>query len=280
VLTQVAFVTEEYFETLGIPVLRGRFFREDEVRPDGGLVVLGETAARRLFGEGNAVGATISAHTFRGARDFRVIGVVADTRDLELRGPFEPTMYLPFPDHASSQGTLLVEGPGSPELLSRTVREAVARVDPNVPVFRSEALGDLVDRRLSDERTLLRLLGLLGGLAAALAGVGLYAVVAHTVAERTREIGIRIAVGADPLRVLGLIARHAAALGGTGVVVGMLASAALAHVLRSRLFGVEPFDPVVFGTAALLLGFVVLAASVLPARAATRVDPVTSLRAE
>ena len=280
ILAQVGFITDDYFETLGVPVLLGRPFRQDELRPDGDMVILGETAARRLLGDRSPVDATISASTFRGARDFRVIGVVQDARDWELRGPSGPTMYLPFADYASSGGTLLVVSPEPPDLLTRAVRDIVAGVDPTVPVFRSEPLADAVARRTSDERTLVRLVGLLAGLAAALAGVGLYAVVAHAVAERTREIGIRIAVGADSRRVVVLIARHAAMFGGIGVVVGVFASAGVARALRSRLYGVEPFDPVVFGAAALLLGVVVIAASVVPARSAARIDPMVSLRVE
>jgi len=276
----VQFVAEDYFATLAIPVLRGRVFRPDEVRRGEDLVVLSETTARRILGERDPVSAVITASTFRGSRDFRVIGIVGDVRSSELRGPLEPTMYLPFPDYTSGFGSLLVGSPEAPERVTRAVQDVVRQLDANIPVYRSEYMSELVARQSSEERTLLRLLGVLAALAIALAGVGLCTVVSHTVAQRTREIGVRVALGADTQHIVRMVVRGAALLGAVGVAGGLVASAALARVLESRLYGVEPLDPFALGGAALFLGLVVLAASAFPARSASRVDPVRSLRAE
>jgi ABC-type antimicrobial peptide transport system permease subunit len=187
-------------------------------------------------------------------------------------------MYLPFRENSSGAGSLLVKSSAAPERVSRAVQDVVLQLDTNVPVYRSESLSELVARRSSDERTLLRLLAVLAVLAITLAAVGLHAVVAHTVAQRTREIGVRVALGADAARIVRMVVWHAALVGVVGVGLGLAASAALARVLESYLYGVDPLDPLALGGAALFLELVVLAAGALPARSAARVDAVTALR--
>ena len=179
-----------------------------------------------------------------------------------------------------SHGTLLVRTSNAPEAVTADVRAALGSLDPNVPLYRSDNIETTIASRMAEERMLARLLGALALLAGSLAAVGLYAVVAWTVAERTREIGIRIAMGAEPGRIVRWVVRGAAWLALAGIGLGYGASILVARLLESRLFGVEPFDPVTWGTAAVVMLGVAATASAQPAMRAASVRAIEALRTE
>jgi len=282
VMVQFDWIGPDFFATLGVPMRRGRSFEMHEMEPSTPaateVVVLNETLAQQLFGSPDVVGRTLTVEAdFREWTEKRIVGVVQDVRD-DLRSEPEPTLYLPFA--RGSLGTLLLRTSVAPEVVTTEVRAALGGIDPNVPLYRSDSVEEAIASGMAEERTLARLLGALALLAGGLAAVGLYAVVAWTVTERTREIGIRMAMGAQPGRVVAWVVRGAAWLALAGVGVGYGASILVARLLESRLFGVEPFDPATWGTAAVVMLGVATIASAQPALRAAAVRPMEALRSE
>jgi predicted permease len=278
-------VSADYFRALGIPLLGGRTFQENEtfgpfMRVEHPVAILSRTLARRLFGNVNPVGRTVAA-AFTGP-PARVVGVVDDSRwgSLVDEG-LGPMQYYPIPNVVASTGAVMLVRSSLPVSALRTaVQHTVSEVAPSVPIFDSMRLRQRVDNSMSEERLLARLLTAFTLLAVLLAIVGLYAVIAFAVAERTRELGIRIALGARSAQILTMIVRRGALLGGIGVVAGLAGAAGLSRLVESQLFGMSALEPGVYALAAALLLALVVVASIIPARHATRVDPVTALRSE
>jgi ABC-type antimicrobial peptide transport system permease subunit len=279
-------VTPDYFRTMGIQLLGGRVFTQGEVFTAGGdyPVVLNEALAARLFGEVSPLGRELRTRRRSDGlvETFRVVGVVRNTRLLSLRAEDGMMLYLPLARIPSSLGSvvLLVKSPGAQAAVTAAVREVAAGLDSSLPLYGVEGLSERVEASLSEERLFARTLALLAIVAVVLAAVGLYGLVAFGVAERTREFGIRIALGADQRRILRLVMRQARVLAGLGVGVGLAGAVGLGRIVESRLFGVEPVNVIVYVSAAVALGLVALVASYLPARAATLVDPVVALKYE
>jgi len=276
--------TPGYFVTLGVPLLRGRAFTETDLAAPGGrsrpVVILGESLARQLFGRLDVLGEQIE-FPIRGRTDrrFEIVGIAADVRLLTLTGPPEPTVFEPtgldgfFPPRAT-----IVVRTTAPLDIGAIAREIGASLDPNLPVTDVTPLKVAVERARSEWTLLGWLLGALAAAAALLSGIGLYGVIAFTVAARRHEFGIRMALGASADRVFRLVLRATLGIVCGGLGIGLAGAFALARALESRLFGVAPFDPGVWILAALGLVAIVAAASWAPARRATRVDVVESLR--
>jgi len=281
---KVMWVSADYFRALRIPLLAGRDFGGAELRdaqPDSATaVVLSLTAARRLFGDRSPLGQVILERGFGGPVSHVVVGVVGDVRDNDLRSAPEPLIYQPVGATRSNSVSLVVRSPRPPRDVQALVENAVAAVDPSIPVPPAVRLTDLVARAMAEERVFLRLVGLLAAIAAVLAGVGLYALVAFGVAARTREIGIRMALGARAARVVSLVVRQGARLLVAGVVIGLGTATVFTRLLESRLFGVSRLDALTYAGAVLALVITGLVACVIPARQAARIDPVGALRAE
>jgi predicted permease len=269
-----------YFSTLGFRLAAGREFDE---RDDAGappVAVVNETFARYFFGEESALG-----RRFAFARDestqLEIVGVVHDAKTVTLRE--EPTrmFYVPYrQDRALNYLTLYVRTRGDERALADEVRAAVARVEPDLPVFGLKTMNAQLGETLFVERMIAALSLAFGVLATLLAAVGLYGVMSFAVARRTREIGIRMALGAERRRVLGLVLHDVALLAGIGIAIGLPASVALSRLLASQLFGISPWDPLTLALAAAVLALVTLAAGWAPARRATRLDPMVALRYE
>lgn len=276
------YVTPDYFRALGVAVIRGRAFTEGDLAASwedaSGVAVINRTLARRLFGDDDPLGRTVVQRGYRENTTVRVVGVVADSRARGLAGPMHPALYRPFGENYTSGITLLVRSSRAPAETLAGIRGVVDGLDPALPFYRARSLQETVLEEIVEERLLARLMTVLAALAALLAGVGLYGVVAYSVAERTREIGIRMAMGAGRRTVVGMVVRQSLVLAGVGLVVGAGVAWLFARALESRLFGVEPLDPATWLVAlAAFLGLAFVAA-IAPARAASRVEPMTTLK--
>jgi putative ABC transport system permease protein len=268
-----------YFSTLQIPLLQGRAFTEADRDGAPEVVIVNESFAKKWWPQGGALGKRVKQGWPKDQTPFReIVGVVADVRQEALDIPARPEVYIPWGQNAMSSMTLLVRTSGSPRSVEKSAIAAVRAVDPEQSVSGVMPLGEYLAVSVASRRFTTLLLGLFGALALVLASVGIYGVVAFGVAERRREIGIRAALGARPADVLALVVKGALRLAAVGMLVGALAALGLTRFLSSLLFGVGPSDPVTFGGVAILLAAVVLAACVIPARSALRVDPNTALR--
>jgi ABC-type antimicrobial peptide transport system permease subunit len=213
--------------------------------------------------------------------EIEIVGIIADVKHENLAAPGAPEIYVPYLQSYPQNWTfVVVRSRTAPSALVASVRSAVKEVAPNEPIYRVRALSDLLSAWMSPQEFSSLLLCVFAGLALVLAAIGIYGVIAHSVVQRTREIGIRMALGADRTSVLGLILRQGARIGILGLATGMVVAYATSRALSSMLFGVSPHDPVIFFGVAFCLIAVVLLASYIPARRATRVDPMVALRHE
>jgi predicted permease len=278
-----------FFSTMHIPLRLGREFRATDfvARPDAPPakaaagpptpVIVNETFARRYLAPGGPMGRIFGRGDDGSKAGYAVVGVSADTKYESLSAKLAPTVYEPSLD---GYAIFEVRAAAAPLALVPEVRRAVRAIDPNLPVDRPSTQARNIDRTLFRERMLAWLSGLLGGLALLLAAIGLYALLAQEVGRRTREIGIRMALGAERGHVLRMVVSLGAALAGVGLTAGLAGAWAATRALRTLLYGVSPADPFTAAGVALLLLGVALAACWLPARRATRVDPLMALREE
>jgi putative ABC transport system permease protein len=262
------------FRALGIPLTRGRLFDARDAAAGAKVAVVNETFVRTLFPKEDPLGRFFS----EGDQQWQIVGVVGDVRLRGLAERIQPTLYRPLAFGWFPGRRLVVRTAGPPHAFVEPIRRAIQAVDPELPVANPQSLEDLVAASVAQRRLVLAVLGFFATSALLLAGIGLYGVVACTVSQRTREIGIRMAVGAPRRAVLGLFLRQGARLTGLGIVLGLLGALALTRLLASQLYGVEPTDPATFATVAGLLLAVALGASFLPARRAAAVDPIHALR--
>jgi predicted permease len=274
-------VSPNYFQTLGVPLLRGRDFTEGVPQGAPGVAIINETMAGRFFAKEDPLGRRLRIMR-RGGQSVscEIIGVVRDSKYLSLGEDPAPFIFLPFPQNSSPVMTLLVRANGSPKNLAAAVRHEVHALDNNLPPFNLITLSENVDISLFPARFGALLLGGFGLLALLLATVGIYGVMSYSVSQRTHEIGIRMALGAQANNVLGLVVRQGILLASIGVAVGMGAAFALTRVVKSLLYGVSPTDLGTFAVIALLLILATLLACYIPARRATKVDPLVALRYE
>jgi len=277
-------VGETFFATMGIPVLQGRGLSAADAEGAPWVVVVNETFAREYSPDKNPLGRTV--HIL--IADWRIVGVCRDAKYLNVKEAAPPTVYFPFRqisymlsmrnNYRNAYFALRTALP--PMALTTAARKAVAAIDPNVPLANITTQEAVRDKNINQERLLATLCGALAGLALLLSCIGLYGLMAYHVARRTREIGIRVALGATRQNIAGPILREALLLGGIGVAVGVPAALALSRLIKSQLYGVEPSDPFTLVAAVLALLLVALGAAWIPARRATRVDPMVALRYE
>lgn len=277
-------VTPGYFETLGIPLLRGRLFGSQDHAGAAGTVIVDEGLAERLWPGENPLGRRLKLlNSFD--TDWRtVVGVVGQIRQQSLSADADVQLYVPYDQYAMPVVAMAVRTEGDPRTLARPLREAVARVDPLQSVDEVQTAEELVEGSLARSRFHTLLFGLFGGVALVLAAVGVYGLLAHAVVQRRGEIGIRMALGARPGNVLRQVVGEGLSLAGAGLAAGLVLAAILFYGLSRWLadivVGVSVFDPVTFVAVPLILLVFALAASWLPARRATRVDPVAALQQE
>ncbi|MGH7552618.1 MAG: FtsX-like permease family protein, partial [Longimicrobiales bacterium] len=276
-------VSPNYFETLRAGMVDGRAIGPEDMRSGAGPtpVVVSAMLARQLFGSSPPVGRTVSEGVGE-QRELLIVGVAADKRLASLTGDPEAVLYQPL-DAQPRYGdwtVLLLRTTLPLEDAEALVRKTVDSLDPALPLTQVERLSDKVERHLSEERLFARLFVALASIALLMAAIGLYAVIAYGVAQRTREIGIRMALGARRRRVMAMVLKQAGVLAGIGTVLGIAGGLVLSRFIENRLFGVEPLDPGVYAGAAMMFGVVALAAAYVPTRRATRIEPVVALRHE
>ena len=274
-------ISPAYTSAMGIPLLRGRTFTDadNETAPLVGLV--NATMARRFWTNGDPIGKRIlRGHPGVDKGWVTIVGVVADTKLYGLDNPARLEVYYPYRQQPEADMNLVVRSAVDPASLTSAVRAAVAAIDKDQPIFDVHTMQQLVDDSISTRRLTLVLLGIFSALALILAAIGIYGVMAYTVALRTQEIGIRMALGAQQKDVLRLVLGQGARIAFFGVAIGLAVAAALARLLSSLLFSVSASDPLTFAAVAVLLVAVALLACYIPARRALRVDPIIALRYE
>jgi putative ABC transport system permease protein len=271
-------VNQDYFRAMRIPVRHGRDFTEQEVAGDAKVVVINEALARNFFPDEDPLGKRLVID-FGKQVEFEIVGVAGDVLHRTLEGDVYQMMYVPTLRVGSTNLVVRTSSP-DPRVLAAAVRGELAAVDREQPVSAVRTMEEVVSRSVAQQRFRTLLLAAFAGMALLLAGVGIYGVIAYSVTHRTREIGIRMALGAGAADILKMVVGQGMALALAGVAVGLLAALALTRVLSSLLFGVTATDAVTFAAVSLLIAAVALLACLLPARRATKVDPMVALRYE
>jgi predicted permease len=274
-------VSRDYFRTVGVALRKGRFFSEQDGPQAPAVVIVNETLARRLWPDQDPLGRAIRS----GGDDsegpwMTVVGVVADLRRQDRDEPPGAQAFRPFAQQPSRALQLTVSTELDPTALAAAVRATVATVDPAIPVSQVSPLHEILDRRLAPREFNLRLAATFAAIALVLAGVGVFGLMNYAVVQRTQEIGVRLALGAQPGQVQRMIMAQGLRLALTGIILGTAITLILAPVVRSQLYDVSPFDPATAIVTILLLSAVAAVACYLPSRRVTIIDPVIALRAE
>ncbi len=279
-------VGPDYFDTVGVRLAAGRKFTPQDDQDHPGVAIVNESFARHYFPNENALGQRMRpsppGRIWRNQRltSFEIVGIVNDVRFAGLEAPSEPAYYLPASQAPLQDMTILVRTTVDPLSLVGPVRQAVLSIDPNQPISNVSTLEKVVDDSMAQRRLNMLLMGLFGGLAMLLSAVGIYGLLSHSVTQRTQEMGIRMALGAQVSDVLKLVLRQGMMLALAGVAIGLIGAFALTRLIRGLLFGVTPNDATTFIVVAAVLTIVALLACYIPARRATKVDPLIALRYE
>jgi putative ABC transport system permease protein len=273
-LVELRYVTPRYFDALGIPIQRGRAFTEADVATSQRVIIVNEALVRRFFGDVDPIG----QQTDRGT----IVGVAGDVRQAGVERPALPDVFYPMAQNVSQVRdlgmTLIVSARIPPAALVAPIRQSISRTHPTLAIFGIKTMEEVVSESLADSNLYTRLVISFAVLALVLACAGIYGVMSYVVAVRTREFGIRIALGAESAGVQRMVMKHAAALVAGGLVLGLGGAVATSRLLESLIVGAGRVQPLMVGTAAVLLGSVGLIASMMPARRAARVDPLEALR--
>ena len=277
-LAFVHIVSDGYLKAMGIPLIAGRDFSERDTTATESVILINETLARRLFPGENALGRLMRAGD---DKDKRIVGVVSDVRHLALEQASGSEMYFPIrqtQDFASID--LVVRSKMNRNDLDASVRAALLALDPGLPYEKFRPLQQVVDQSVSPRRFIVLLLSGFASFALILASLGIYALISYSVGQRTQEIGIRMALGATPGKLQKNILRQTLSLAAIGLLLGTAASGLITQAMKGMLFGITPSDPITFAGTLIVLAAVAATAGYLPARRASRIDPMTALRAE
>jgi putative ABC transport system permease protein len=271
-------VTNDYFRAIGIPLIQGRVFTERDRLDSTPVILINETLARRFFADENPIGKQLNALTDKPSE---IVGVVGDARQWGLELPPDPEIYFSYAQiNFSAETSLVVRSSGDPARLSDGVRSAVREVNANAPVLRIKTMSDVLAQSTAQQRFTMTLMAVFAGVALVMAIIGLYGVMSYSVTQRTHEIGIRMALGAARRDVMRLVVGQGLMLAVIGVGTGLVAAFAFTRLLSSLLFGVSTTDPLTFAAVSLIMMGVALGACFVPARRATKVDPMVALRYE
>jgi predicted permease len=283
-------VTPDYFEAMGIPMVRGRSFNDRDTENSQRVVIVDERLAQHFWPDRDPIGRRLYEPS--DSKDFlridehtvwlTVVGVARTLRYENLDGSGAPVgaYYFPNSQQPASTLTFALKTSANPDSVVRSLRAEIAHLDPDLAVFDVHSMSEIIDLSLASRRTSMLLANAFGGVALFLASLGIYGVLAYLVAQRTREIGIRVALGCTPLEVLRLILREGFILVGVGLILGFVGAASLQKAVASEIYGLRPLDPLVLASVMAILALVSLAACAIPARRAMRVDPIVALRYE
>jgi len=273
-------ISPSYFQAMGIPLLRGRYFSEADVGNSAGVIIINETMAHRSWPNEDPVGKNIAIDKTgeTGARE--VVGVVGDVKHYGLATEPRREMYVPYLQRPRHSMTLVVRARSDPINLAKVVHYAVRKVDKDQPVFNTRTMEDILSNSISRPRFSMLFLAIFSAVGLCLAAIGTYGVISYSVSQRTHEIGIRIALGARTSDVLKMVMQQVLKLTLIGLGIGIAAAFALTRVISSMLYNISPTDPVTFVCVSLFLAGVTLLASYIPARRATKVDPMVALKYE
>ncbi len=277
---EFASVSSDYFRAMGVELLRGRSFEAEDRIGKPPVVIIDESLANRFFPGQDPIGQQIFDNIHSGVRtQYTVVGVVRTVRHDDLKEqPKLAQLYMPVTQKPELQSTILVRTEGDPLALPPVVKHAVQSVNSDLPVFDARTMDSLLADKLATQRLSVILVSLFSVLALILAAVGLYGVLAYSIAQRTREIGIRIALGAQSGNILGLVATQGLRIVGVGLSIGIVGALTLTRLIQSMLYGVSGNDPTALLTAAIVLGLTAFLACLLPALRAIRINPITALR--
>ncbi len=268
-----------YLQTLGAHLMAGRLLNDSDSPQSQPVVVINETFVRQFWPHSNPLGDKLKFNRADPKSPWRtVVGVIADVKERGLQLESKPAMYVPFTQVTQPDGDyLVVRTVANPASVVNPIRAAIARVDPEQPVTHVSTMDEFIELGIRDHAEQTRVLSIFAGLALFLAALGIYGVLAYSVAQRRKEIGVRIALGADVLNVTGLVLKQGMLLTGSGLLLGLGLAFAFTRAMNSLLFGVAPLDPVSFSSSLLILTAVSLAACLLPAVSAARVAPILAL---
>jgi putative ABC transport system permease protein len=271
-------VTPDYFHTMAIPLLAGRPFTDADNRTAKPVIIINRTLARQFWPDADPLGARLVIDNATSTRVAEIVGVVGDIRPERFEGEDWPMIYSPYAQAPVPGLTVVVRAHGRPEALAAAVTREIRRLDPEQVIADVRPMEAVVDRAVADARFNTALLGIFAGIAFVLAALGIYGVVSYDVSERTGEIGIRMALGAQPGDVLRMVVGQGARLAAGGIALGLGGAFWLTRLMVSMLYGVSPADIWTFALISILLAAVSLAASYLPSRRAMLLEPVAALR--
>ena len=281
---EVNIVAPNFFETMKIPLLLGRAFHERDTAVAPQVAVVNQVFASRYFAGGTPIGRRFWFGNPNDSEPIEIVGMTRDAKYTDLRNPTRPTIYVPFQQDVPGQVNFEVRTAGDPLTLAPAVRQALREIDPNLPLFEIKSQADQARESVAKETMFARLSTLLGTIALLLAAIGLYGTMSYAVLRRTGEIGIRMALGARRATVIGMVLRDTFAMAAIGIAIGIPAAFAASRashmVLDEVLFGLEPNDPVTIAGAAAILVSVAMLAGFVPARKASKVDPIIALQSE
>ncbi len=271
----------DYFRVMGIPLLAGRLFNQDDISTAPRVSVISKTMARLYFPNQDPLGKQLKfGFPPDGGAVREIVGIVGDVRDVSLGQDPGPMMYVPFAQAPFWGANVVVRSTLSPSSVAAAIRLEVRKMDKDLPVTDVANLQDLIEASVAQPRFRTFLLGLFASMALVLAATGIFGVISYSVSQQTREIGIRMALGAQSGEVLRQVLKEGARMVAVGLALGLMGSLAATRFIATLLFGVKPADPLTFAAVAAMLTIVALVASYIPARRATRVDPMVALRYE
>jgi len=279
-IADIAVVDSEYFRTMEVPLLKGRNFNDLDTYKTKAVAVIDQTLARQYWPTESPLGQGIKFNFGRGLQGLTIIGVVGDIKSDGFEAASVPHIYVGLGQFAPVNAVVFLRSRADVQHLGEAVRQEVEKMDPNVPVHSISSMDQIIARSVADRRFALELLGVFATAALLLAAVGIYGVMSYSFSQRTHEVGIRVALGAQRLDILRMALGDGMRIVIIGLVSGLIGAAIVTRVFQSMLFGVDPADPVTFVSVAAILAAVALLACYIPAQRATRVNPLTALREE